>query len=310
MISTEEISLLSFLLTFQGHRTAFADMCAREAAEKGVLLTAELDGKPAGYLCASYDIQSLLITYAYTLPEYRKQGVLTELCAALCKSASSIAVRLSIKSDHEYYAAFEAVCRKLGFRQTDTVMTYSCENKGDARERWEIFMEQHGNGLCGTLERRGYRAFPFSECPREVLEQVYYSCMTDYGNTLDPRPFFDVKAKNMLWDMSFAAVRENKLSAYVLTVGAGASAVIFEHISASKTEIGSGAILLPFCRSMDRFFEIGKGTASYAMYDSNRQAGAFRKKVLSVFATRSSSVYNFCRKTKTDREEQNGKIYT
>jgi hypothetical protein len=41
---------------------------------------------------------------------------------------------------------------------------------------------------------------------------------------------------------------------------------------------GSGAIILPFCRALNRFFETGKVTASYAMYDSNHSAGAFRKK--------------------------------
>ena len=190
------------------------------------------------------------------------------------------------------------MCQKHGFERTDTVITYSCENKGEAPERWKDFMKKRGSGLCCTLERHGYTAVPFSDCSEGILRQVYFSCMTDYGNTLDPRPFFDIKAKNMLWDMSFAAMRDDKLAAYVLTVGAGASAVIYEHISVSKSELGSGAVLLPFCRSMDRFFETGKGTASYAMYDSNRQAGAFRKSVLSFFDTRVSSVCNFCRRPK------------
>lgn len=303
MISAERITLLSFLLTFREHRSVYADICAKEAAENGVLLAAETDGEPSGYICAAYDTDTLLVTYAYTLPQYRGQGVLSELLKTLSGMFADIPLRLSVKSGHEFSAAFRAACEKNRFDLTDTVMTYSCDCKADGEERWAEFMRKKGGRLCNTLERQGSTALPFCECSRELLAQIYHSCSTDYGNTLDPRPFFDVKAKNMLYDLSFAAVRDGRLAAYVLAVGAGSGAVIFEQISASKKETGSGVILLPFCRSVDMFFKTGRGVASYAMYDSNRQAGAFRKSVLNIFDTRVSAVLNYCRRPGSDREK-------
>ena len=293
MINVDRVSILSLLLTFTDVRTPFADMCAKEAAERGIILAADVDGEPAGFLCSCFDTQTLLITYAYTLERYRRQGVLTAMISTLSEMCASVPVRLSIKEDHEFYPAFESVCNKIGFEQTETVHTYIC-GEGEA-DKWAEYMDKKGNDLCGTLERRGYSAMSFADCPEEILKAVYFSESTEYKNSLDPRPFFDVKAKNMLMDISFACVRNGKLAAYVLATGKGSSAVIFEHISASAEEIGSGAIVLPFCRSVSEFYNKGWKTASYAMYDSNDNAGAFRRKVLSVFSTRGSVVKNFCR---------------
>lgn len=295
MITVEQMSLFHFLMTFT-ERNPYVNLCAREASEKGILLGAEYDGKPAGYLCAGYDTQTLLITYAYTLEEFRNKGVLSALVRKLSKMTKDTCLRISIKSDNPYYTAFASVCKHNRFEQRDSVKTYICRCEDPAvAEKWHGFMEKQGNRLCATLKRQGFQAMSFQDAPQELLSQVYSSQETDYGNTLDPKPFFDVKAKNMLYDMSFVAKKNGKLSAYVLAVGAGTGNVIYEHISAHAGELGRGAVFLPFCRAVDIFFDKHMKTASYAMYDSNQHAGAFRKKVLSIFDTRCSEVCNFYR---------------
>ena len=294
MITVERISLLSYLLSFSGHRSSYADRCARAAAEKGVLLAAEQDGSPAGYICAVEETGGLLITYAYTAEELRRQGVFSEMMKVLTGIAGNRPLRLSIKAGHPFFAAFESVCGKNGFQQTEPVKTYICRSE-DLERNWQAFMESRGSRLCAALEKLNFSAVSFADAPKELLGQVYFSPESDYANSLDPKPFFDVKARNMLYDMSFAAVKNGRLAAYVLTVGAGKDTAIFEHISSHKNMQMTGAVLLPFCRSIEEFFRQGMKTSSYAMYDSNSDAGAFRNKVLSVFDTRCSEVINFIR---------------
>ena len=53
--------------------------------------------------------------------------------------------------------------------------------------------------------------------------------------------------------------------------------------------------LLAMISNHTEFFRQGMKTSSYAMYDSNSDAGAFRNKVLSVFDTKCSEVINFIR---------------
>ncbi len=118
-------------------------------------------------------------------------------------------------------------------------------------------MDKRGSRLCAALEKLNFSTYSFADAPEELLDQVYFSVESDYGNTLDPKPFFDVKARNMLYDMSFAAEKNGKLAAYVLTVGAGKWALIYEHISSHKDMQMTGAVLLPFCKAIEKFFVSG-----------------------------------------------------
>ena len=58
---------------------------------------------------------------------------------------------------------------------------------------------------------------------------------------------------------------------------------VFEHISESKAEQGTGLILLPFAEAMKKVFtDSGIRTISYAMYESNSHANAFREETLNM----------------------------
>ena len=95
-------------------------------------------------------------------------------------------------------------------------------------------------------------------------------------------------------DLSYAALKDEKLAGYCLVTMGDAHSAMFDQISVSAAQQGRGVILLPYVYSMQRFFERGLATAYYAMYGSNRHANAFRNSVLKIFRTEESTMENYC----------------
>ena len=85
--------------------------------------------------------------------------------------------------------------------------------------------------------------------------------------------------------MSFAAMRDGRLAGYVLVTQNSPTKAVFEHISESSLEQGSGLILMPFAAAMEKVFTGSEvQTISYAMYESNARANAFREETLNMLA--------------------------
>ena len=100
---------------------------------------------------------------------------------------------------------------------------------------------------------------------------------------LDPAAFLDNPANMLSWEMSCLAMKDDRLAAYVLVTQNSPTKAVFEHISESNAEQGTGLILLPYAASMKNVFEgSGVQTISYAMYESNAHANAFREETLNM----------------------------
>ena len=113
-------------------------------------------------------------------------------------------------------------------------------------------MNHKGAGLCATLKKQGYCAVSFVDADESLLKQLRISDRSEYGNMFHPAEYMDNPAKKMSWEMSYAAVRNNILQAYTLVSRRNTDKVIFEQISASSNEQGSGVILLPFVCAMEK----------------------------------------------------------
>ena len=144
-------------------------------------------------------------------------------------------------------------------------------------------MSEKGDRLAAYLGRRGYQVVSFAEAPQEIIDQLRNSPRSEYKNMLDPAVFLDIPANCLSWDMSYAAVKDGRLAGYVLVTQNSPTKAVFEHISESSAEQGTGLILLPYAAAMEKAFaHSGIETISYAMYESNARANAFREETLSM----------------------------
>lgn len=275
-----KMTALENKLLYAGYHTAFSMQCAERSAACGMLLGAKQEGRNAGYLCAVAESGIIRVIYAYTLPEYRRQGVFTELMRFTADNATA-AVRVNVPESLELRDVVSGVCLKLGFRQTDSLNIYTCHR--DKYPVWERFMAEKGSRLIAYLERRGYHAVSFAEASPDIIDQLRLSPRTEYKNALDPAVFIDIPENRLSREMSFAAVKDGRLAGYVLVTQNSPTKAVFEHISESDKETGTGLILMPFAASMKKVFaENGVRTISFAMYEGNARANGFRKETLDM----------------------------
>lgn len=276
------MSVLENSIAFAGYHTAFSMQCVKRSGACGMLLSAKQEDRYAGYLCAVAESGIIRIIYAYTIPEFRKQGVFTSLMKFAADNANT-AIRVNITENQKYHDVVRDVCLKLGYEQTESVHIFTCHK--EMYPVWERFMHEKGERLTAYLERRGYSVVSFADAPEDIIEQLRNSPWSEYRNMLNPAVFLDIPSNCLSWDMSFAAVKDGRLAGYVLVTHNSPTKAVFEHISESSAEQGTGLILLPFAAAMEKAFAFsGIETISYAMYESNARANAFREETLSMLA--------------------------
>ena len=289
---TEQLSLLQFVMLYEDYIDDYVTGCAKRAYEKGFILSLSADGASSGFLCAQDEGSCIYIEHVFTIPSHRNKGICTSLIkSALAKTDGP--ARLSVSSKCPDGTIIKHIVSGLGFYSKQMLRISVCTNESSTV--WNRFMEEKGNILCDALERQGITTASFDNAGSKVLEQVYYSCFNDYKNVIDPRPFFDIRARNLLYDMSYLAIKDGKVIAYTLVTKADSRSVVFEQISASSSHIGTGAVLLPFASAIGNFYDSGMRYALYAMADDNIRAGKFRNKILSQLEKSVSTTETFYR---------------
>ena len=270
-------------IAFNGYHTALSGRSAAEAMTGGYIYGARIDSAYAGYICVLNEIDTVRVTYALTVPEFRNRGVFTALLRHVIQSPPRRA-ELCISTDHPFYPAVRRCCDRLGFVRDEDIRVFYCRHED--RDKWQAFMDKKGSGLCATLERLGYRAVSFRDLDPALLDQLRHSDRSEYGNEMfHPALYLDNPESRLSPDLSFAAVRDGQLAAYSLVTMEDEKTAQFAQLSVSAGEQGRGVILLPFSASVRCFFDKGLSRACYAMYASNEPADAFRRKVLAVFDT-------------------------
>ena len=284
------LSTFETWFAFMKYHTALSRRYAAQAEACGAIYGAKRDGAYAGFLCTARESGQTRITWAFTIPEYRRQGVFTGLVRHVMEQDPGN-IRIAIASDSPCRDEVRKIILEVGFVPTEKVTVFSCSREDE--NRWRAFMEQKGKRLCETLEAHGYRAVPFQDLDAKLLEQLRASDRSEYGNSFHPAMYLDYPANRLSWDLSFAAVRDGKLAAYCLVTMGDPRSAMFDQISVSADEQGRGVILLPYVASMNRFFERELSVAYYAMYGSNEHANAFRNRVLNIFRTQESTTENY-----------------
>jgi GNAT superfamily N-acetyltransferase len=271
---------IDYVFLFGDCRTLYSDrMVENTKFPGGAFLIAWYEQMPAGYICLSENGTRTKILYACTVPQMRGKGVYTALFKYAVQQAKGD-VKLSITSDHKAHGTVANLCKQMGFVLSDPFIIYRCSTA--SYPKWEIYMEERGNRMCAALERKGFSCIPFDQADERLLDELYHSVENSFGNTLNPKSFFDQPGRNMNRSMSFACVKNGELASYVLLSSPDSKSVIFEHLSTAKKYIGSGCALLPFAKAMERYKENNIKRAAYIMRDENEAANNFRKNAVDM----------------------------
>ncbi len=288
MLTIAPIPYIGYALAFTEHRDPYGDLCANEASQNGILLAAKKDDSYAGVLCASLEGNYLRVTYALTMPKYRKKGIFTALMKNIIQNAKQT-VKVNIVTDNAALDIVVKVCKKFGFTRGEDLTVYTYRTAED--NLWEEYMQKHGRKTCEMLERFGYRAVSFKDADDDLIQQIRNSRNSDFDNPFDPCVFIDNPAKKLSWEYSFAAVKDGRLAAYTLGTMQDTTRGVLEQIAAAADKRNTGVILLPFTATVEAFRKMGGTMAAYAIYGSNQRANALRDKLVNISSAKSSQNY-------------------
>lgn len=284
-------SYLDYLFLFGKSRSRYSDLSVKSAiCSGGNLYIMFEEEQPAGYVCAAEEGSRTEIIYAMTVPEKRNSGIFTALLQYTIKH-SAFPVKIGISEENQAFDIILHICRKLGFDVQSSCIIF--RGKSEDFYHWEEYMAKTGTRFCSMLLRQGYRCMSFAEADRDCIDKLYHSAGNEFCNRLDIRPFFENQNKLLDKDMSFLSMKGNEIAAYTLVRRPDRISAVFEHISAAQNYIGSGAILLPFSKSMEMFQKFGCKRCAYAMYEQNQSANAFRKKILEKVTSSQKRSYHF-----------------
>lgn len=288
-------SYMDYLFLFGDFRTAFSDLSAKSANENGMLYILLENNFPAGYICAEKNENLCTVLYGYTVPDKRNSGILSQLLQFVTEKVDCD-VKLSIAENKDSFSIAKHTAEKLEFTLDSSCVLFS--GKAEDLSNWEKYMAETGNKFCGILLRQDYRCVSFADADIRLLDSLYNSGISDFQNHLDIRPYLEQKSKCTDMEMSFIAVKNDTVVAYTLVRRPDKKSAVFEHISVHEKYIGSGCILLPFAKSMERFKTYNCRRAVYAMYEENSHANAFRKKLLERVTSSQKRSYNYIFHTK------------
>lgn len=281
----QRAAYMDYIVLFEGSRTAYMDYNVKNALASGgaVYIEYEKEGlgqeekkQPAGLLCLCREKELYRISYAFTAEEKRRSGVFTRLLQYVLDTAPGL-IEIRLSEQAGYYSWIKPVLSAKGFWLHSACIVYSCSTEDYSY--WEAYMQEKGERLCEALLKQGYGCISFEEAPEALLKEIYDAEESDFGNSLSARVFFDQEERCMDKSMSYAVTLDGHLAAYTLVSCPDAHSAVFEQISASGKTRGSGAVFLAFAKSMERIGQPGIKRVSYAMYEQNNHANAFRRKI-------------------------------
>ena len=283
MITIEPIPFIGYALVFMGQRTVYSDMCAKEADRSGGLFCAKIGEAFAGYICVADEGSGDRISYAYTVPEFRRMGVFSALVGHV-RGRAARRLRAALRQKEEFRGPVQKVLLRAGFQPGETLNIFSC--KGYDFSLWDDFKSRRGDRICGHLKRRGYSAVSFADAGEDIQAQIRNS------GTFNPSLFLDRSEKKMAADLSFAAVKDGRLAAYVLMSRPDQGKVILELLWEDEEFRGRGIIFLPFAAAIDACEARGIRNGFWAVYSGNDPAFAFIEKL--PFPVERSMSENYC----------------
>ena len=279
MREIKDADFTDYIFLFGDERSALSDIMARQAISGGGGLAYLMeDGRPAGFMTHLPEADCTRLSYLYVLSERRGRGVGHALFAeAVRRFGGGLTVQVG-----EAAASFPIVshwCESFGFSPRPSNVVFRTEEIGDLKnwKKWEEFIGGPGEKLLALLRQQGYVAVSVAHAPEALLDEARMSWQSDYGSSIDIRPFFDSPAKRLDRDMSFFAYSKVswRLAACSLVTRPDAESAAFEHISPARNVRGTGVILLPFVRSMEAVRAAAPKRAAFTMYEDNPQANAF-----------------------------------
>ena len=272
-----------YIFLFGDRRTTYSDLSAkRSAAEKNLYIMIE-DNMPAGYICVNFEENLFKVNYAYTVPEKRCHGVFTELLKHLTELADGYEVLITIPERQKNFDSIVKICKSLGFSQ-DGILKIFRTNWAAMRDwkenYFDKFMETQGHKYLEYFSRRNFKTYSFNDAPQKYLEQLYHSQENFFENPFEVKNFFDGSYKNFVAkDLSFIAVKNDKLSAYYLITFSDDKNIFVGQTAVAKEYLNSGLMFILCDKVIRAIYDRKCESLTFAVYSDNLPALKFDAKV-------------------------------
>lgn len=286
----KQMSLLDYLgLSVPGWRSALSDHYLFNLSNRQAIMMVE-GGKVRAYAVVSCHPDHITLLFLCTDPAHRRQGLARKLLRTLLeRTGADLICPLTAEA-----SCFEEMNSLLTGMGAERVLSSRIYRVDTDQRLWERFdstdvkrLRDFVLGGAGNLN-----CIPFSQAAPDLMEQLFQSPFTEFGNRLDPRSFR--KDPCVDWDLSMAAVQEGKLCAYTLLAKTGNDTVCFDHISASKALIGKGAIIAPWYASMAAIREQPQiRHFNMMIYDTNDRSLTFTKLLLQGVDIQTTDNYRY-----------------
>lgn len=295
----EEMEMFEYILAFNNERTLLSDNSAKKASENGRMFCMKESGKYLGFICTKYERQCAsgiileIITFAYTKEQYRNKGVFTSLVEHVFNTAEK-SVELNILNNHPFYKTVDSCLKKMGLKNTETFHYFSLDTKKDLSIWKKIKKENHLEECCNWLKTNGYQLYNLSQVDDSVIEQLKNSRNSEFQNELNPAEFFEPSFDGeIVDDLSFVVLRENKLESYVISLKSNDNGIILQQLASSKETKNKGIIMLILTAYVDNYCKNKYSKITYGILPYNIPSISLKRIFEGYFDIAESAIINY-----------------
>lgn len=172
----------------------------------------------------------------------------------------------------------EKLAASCGFRPMAALNIFRTVGADDGRADEAIVKFRP---LYESMEKRGYRTVCFEDLTEYELRQILENPDGEFDDSLCPEAIINNPAGGFSARMSFASVKNGKVSAYSVIRCPDAHSCVFEIICVAASERGRGQFVLPFYRSLREMKDAGVRAVCFAVYEENSRMLELARKKLS-----------------------------
>lgn len=176
-MTIESIHALEYLLKYQNAFPPAAGVFSRDAGKKdGKIFIAKKAQEIMGILILDVPApRNYDISYLYTKPEKRNQGVAAALLMEACTITQAEQKRLGLRviEENAEAEAMTHLAQSFSFTKVLTAEIYRCiPTKAQTKANWNAFLDNKGQKLWNFLIKRGYCLKSFSQMTLETRKSM------------------------------------------------------------------------------------------------------------------------------------------
>lgn len=259
-LTISELDLFGYLKDFETWRSPLSDFYVK--TKKCLILGAfDEEGNASGLLLAEKAEETELLYLSGEDSSVKK--MLVKHLMGHMPTGKLLRWRTEENSEEE------GLAKECGFRYECALHIFRSVSSDDPVMK-EVLPEYEK--LCTQIERLGYETVSFEHLSTEALDQIRYNAGDEYAPGLNPGVLMDDRIGGFSPEMSFACLKDGRVTAYTIVRAPGQKRCIFEIVCAARSQRGTGAFLLPIIGSIKAMQDQCTESAVCAIYEHNEKA--------------------------------------